>query len=75
MNDTPSVLFKLNLWTFVNLRVFKFKFARNLFFFISGLNGLKLKSIMYNYRDWNFEHIFFKCFKFFFIFMIFIFFI
>lgn len=65
LNDTPSILFKLNIWTYVNIRFFKFKFSRNVLYFIQGLNGLKLNNIMYIYKDWIFEDFYFKFFKYF----------
>lgn len=68
--DTPSVLFKLNIWSFINIRFFKFKFTRNILYFIQNLNGLRLNSILYFYKDWVFEDLFFKLFKYIFVFII-----
>lgn len=65
INDTPSILFKLNMWTYVNIRFFKFKFSRNVLYFIQGLNGMKLNNIMYIYKDWIFEDFYFRLFKYF----------
>jgi hypothetical protein len=65
LNDTPSILFKINVWTYVNIRFFKFKFSRNVLYFIQGLNGLKINNIMYLYKDWIFEDFYFKFFKYF----------
>lgn len=65
LNDTPSILFKLNMWTYINIRFFKFKFSRNVLYFIQGLNGLKVNNIMYLYKDWIFEDFYFKFFKYF----------
>jgi len=39
-------------------------------YFIQGLNGIKIKSIMVNYRDWIFEDFFYKFYKYCFLFII-----
>lgn len=65
LNDTPSILFKLNLWTFVNIRFFKLKYSRNILYFIQTLNGFKMNNIIYFYKDWIFEDFYFKFFKYF----------
>ena len=72
INDTPSILFKLNIWTYVNIRYFKFKYSRNVLYFIQGLNGIKLNNIMYIYKDWIFEDFYFKFFKYFLILIVFL---
>lgn len=70
VNDSPSILFKLNLWTYVNIRFFKFRFSRNILYFIQGLNGMRLNSITYFYKDWIFEDFYYRFAKYFFILII-----
>ena len=64
--DTPSIIFKLNIWTYVNLRYFKFKFNRTLVYFTLGLKTLKLNEIKLIYKDWVFENFYGICIKYFF---------
>jgi hypothetical protein len=56
----------------VNIRYFKFKYSRNVLYFIQGLNGMKLNNIMYIYKDWIFEDFYFKFFKYFLILIVFL---
>ena len=72
VNDNPFVVYKINLWSFVNLRFFKFKFTRNLTFFLLGLKSLKLIEIKLIYKDWIFEKLYSDNFKYFLILIIFI---
>lgn len=65
LNDTPSTLFKLNLWTYINIRFFKLKYSRNILYFIQNLNGFKMNNIIYLYKDWIFEDFYFRFFKYF----------
>jgi hypothetical protein len=69
LNDTTSVLFNINMWTFINIRYFKFKFSRNILYFVQNINGFKMNSIVYFYKDWVFEDFFFKFVKYFVIFI------
>ena len=65
VTDTPSVLFKINIWTYVNIRYFKLKFSRTLIYFTVGLKSLKLNEIKLFYKDWIFENFFENFFKYF----------
>lgn len=56
LTDTPSVIFKLNIWTYINIRYFKFKFTRTLTYFTLGLKSLKVNEIKILYKDWIFEN-------------------
>lgn len=62
MVDKPSILFKLNIWTNVNIRYFKFKFLKTLFLFISNFDFFSIKFIKVLYKDWIFENFLFKVF-------------
>jgi len=56
LTDTPSILFKLNIWTYVNIRYFKFKYTRVLTYFTLGLKSLKVNEIKIIHKDWIFEN-------------------
>lgn len=56
LTDTPSVIFKLNIWTYINIRFFKFKFTRVLTYFTLGLKSLKINEIKILHKDWIFEN-------------------
>ena len=56
LTDTPSILFKLNIWTYINIRYFKFKFTRILTYFTLGLKSLKVNEIKIIHKDWIFEN-------------------
>ena len=56
LTDTPSILFKLNIWTYINIRYFKFKFTRVLTYFTLGLKSLKVNEIKIIHKDWIFEN-------------------
>lgn len=60
MLDKPSTLFPLNLYSYINLRYYKFKYLRNIYIFISTMDFLKVKFISVMYRDWLFENFFTK---------------
>ena len=70
--DKPSVVARLNLWAFVNLRLFKVKINNFIVFFILGLNNLKIKELKIMYKDWTFEVLYFKLIQIFFFFILFI---
>ena len=55
--DTPSILFKINIWSFVNLRLFKFKISYILNYFILGLSNLEIRTLRFFYKDFNFDFI------------------
>jgi hypothetical protein len=56
LTDTPSVIFKINIWTYINIRYFKFKFTRILTYFTLGLKSLKVNEIKILHKDWIFEN-------------------
>lgn len=49
-------MFKLNIWTYINIRYFKFKFTRILTYFTLGLKSLKVNEIKILHKDWIFEN-------------------
>lgn len=60
MLDKPSILFPLNVYSFINIRYFKFKYLKNIYIFISNMDFLKIKFINILYRDWIFENFYTK---------------
>lgn len=72
VTDKSSVISRLNLWAFINLRLFKVKINNFIVFFILGLNNLKIKELKILYKDWSFEILYFKLIQIFFFFLIFI---
>lgn len=65
VTDTPSILMKLNIWSYINIRFFKFKFSRILTYFTLGLKSLKLNEIRVIYKDWIFENFYNRFLKYF----------
>ena len=45
VKDTPSILSRINLWAFVNIRLFKFKASNVLTYYIASLDNLSIKTI------------------------------
>lgn len=58
VTDSPSIIFKLNLWSYLNIRIFKFKLSNVLTYFILALSNLKQKEIKVLYKDFSFETMF-----------------
>ena len=58
--------FKLNFWSFINLKLFKIKITNILIYFILSLNNLYLKEIKVFYKNLTFEFFYFNFFFFFF---------
>lgn len=56
LTDTPAILFKINIWSYINIRYFKFKFTRVLTYFTLGLKSLKVNEIKIIHKDWIFEN-------------------
>ena len=56
---------KINLWSFVNIRVFKFKFSRVLYFFILACEQAKIKSFKVLFKDWIFEEYYYVLLRYF----------
>lgn len=71
VTDTPHIISKINLWTYVNIRYFKFKFTRVLVYFTLGLKSLKINEIKILHKDWTFENFYGNLLKYFFIIAVF----
>lgn len=56
--DTPHIMSKLNMWSFVNIRTFKVKISNMITYMILGLNNLKFKYIQVYYKNLSFEYIY-----------------
>lgn len=53
--DTPTNLYKFNLWSYINIRLFKTKITQILVFFIIGLTTLQQKKIKIWHKNFNFD--------------------
>lgn len=60
LTDLPSINSKINIWSYVNLRIFKMKMQNQISYFILGLNNLYLKELKIFYKNSSFEIFFFK---------------
>ncbi len=58
--DTPAIQSKLNMFFYVNIRVFKIKLNNYINLAITSLNSLKYKQIKIYYNLFNFEYLYFK---------------
>ncbi len=58
--DTPSAISKVNLWSFINIRLFKAKISNSLAYFILGLNNLELKKLKIFYKNNYFDYLYLK---------------
>lgn len=69
--DTPSIQSKLNIFFYINIRIFKIKLNNYILFAINGLNTLKYKQIKIFYNLFSFEFLYYK-FMVFFLFLYFL---
>jgi hypothetical protein len=58
--DSPSIISKLNLWTYINIRIFKMKASSAVIYYILGLNNLYLKKLKIFYKNITFEFFYLK---------------
>lgn len=58
--DTPSIESKLNLWSYLNIRIFKIKVTNQIVYYILGLNNLYLKKLKIFYKNITFELFYLK---------------
>jgi len=63
--DTPSIQAKLNMFLYINIRIFKIKLNNYINFAITSLNTLKYKQIKIYYNLLNFEYLYNKFLTFF----------
>ena len=58
--DTPSIVSRVNIWSYVNIKIFKSKIQNQIVYFILGLNNLYLKELKIFYKNSSFELFYFK---------------
>lgn len=58
--DTPSIESKLNLWAYINIRIFKIKVTSQIVYYILGLNNLYMKKLKIFYKNISFEFFYIK---------------
>lgn len=58
--DLPSVNAKVNIWSYVNIKIFKSKVQNQIVYFILGLNNLYLKELKIFYKNSSFEIFYFR---------------
>ena len=58
--DTPSIESRLNLWSYLNIRIFKIKVTNQIVYYILGLNNLYLKKLKIFYKNITFELFYLK---------------
>lgn len=58
--DTPSIISKINLWSYVNIRIFKIKATNTMVYYILGLNNLYLKKLKIFYKNLSFDLLYLK---------------
>jgi hypothetical protein len=73
--DTPYIQSKLNMFFYINVRIFKIKLNSYISLAITSLNSLKYKQLKVYYNILNFEYFYIKFVSFFIFFYILIIFI
>jgi len=68
--DTPAIESKINLWSYINLRIFKIKVTNQIVYYILGLNNLYLKKLKIFYKNLSFELFYLKLLNYIFFFII-----
>ncbi len=58
--DTPSAISKINLWSYINIRLFKARISSSIAYYILGLNNLELKKLKIFYKNSYFDYIYLK---------------
>jgi len=58
--DTPSIISRVNLWSYVNIRIFKIKATNTMVYYILGLNNLYLKKLKIFYKNLSFDLLYLK---------------
>jgi len=58
--DTPAIESKLNLWAYINIRIFKIKVSSQIVYYILGLNNLYMKKLKIFYKNLSFELFYLK---------------
>lgn len=65
LTDTPAILSRINIFFYINIRIFKIKLNTYISYIIVALNGFKIKNIKTFFNILDFEYIYFKFFTFF----------
>lgn len=58
--DSVYVDSKINMWAYLNAKMFKVKISNYIYYFILNLNNLALKSLKIFHKNFSFELIYFK---------------
>jgi len=58
--DTPAILSRINLWAYINIRIFKMKATNIMVYYILGLNNLYMKKLKIFYKNISFELLYIK---------------
>lgn len=58
--DTPSIISRVNLWSYINIRIFKIKATNTMVYYILGLNNLYLKKLKIFYKNLSFDLLYLK---------------
>ena len=69
--DSPSTDFKVNLWFYINARIFKLKLSNYIVYLVLNLNNLYFKSLKIFFKNNSFDFFYNKLiYVFFFLFII-----
>lgn len=70
LTDTPAILSRINIFFYINTRIFKIKLNNYISYIVVTLSGFKIKNIKTFFNVLDFEYIYFKFFIFFSIFFL-----
>jgi hypothetical protein len=73
--DTPAIISRVNLWSYINIKIFKLKLTNTMVYYILGLNNIYMKQLKIFYKNISFELFYLKLFYYiiFFIILFFVF--
>lgn len=60
ITDTPFIQSKVNMYFFINIRIFKIKLGNYISLAVSSLNSLKYKNIKIFYNLFCFEYFYYR---------------
>lgn len=60
ITDSPSNILKFNLWSYINIRLFKHKISSFIAYFILNLNNLNIKKLKIFYKNNHYDYIYKK---------------
>lgn len=58
--DLPSITSRINIWSYVNIKIFKCKMQNQITYFILGINNIYIKELKIFYKNSSFEIFYFK---------------